>query len=661
MANPQVGDPIQLSKEQRTALGHACQELVITLEDENRDLITDKPIHREWYDATPDVQMRTFPWEGASNLVVPFIRTMADSLIARAVLTTFSTNKLWVGSSENAFFRSRLDSWFDFLNYGARHGYDCFQPLHDLITEMYIHGHGVIQQVWENSYREVVAPNAKRPTTVSLGQGPKMRFWPSEHCLYDRELPISEAEAIALQNNMSWGKLVRTARMCGWDLDEVEAIEGQQGLEGSAAQVREQRREQLGLEHQRDFRLEPHDIREVWLDWPLFKSMSRQFEDIKTVSVGDHSQKAITVPIIVTLHRKTARVLHAVYNPYLLPEWPFYECRYRNTDSRGLAKILEHIQRGLTTILNQSIDSITFANSVKLATRDHNLLSRPFQPNQFLYTEDIEGLRELGAQKQVFPDATVMQVLQAMGERVGGQSDPNFGRETRMGGHPQPATNYLGQQAASQALNTLPMKSLRQAIGKMGEHRSIMYQQFEKNRGGWLAKVFDEGDAEQIWEILNDTQIITGKIRFDVHALSELHNPDAERQKTILIDQVYTNYVTQVAKMLEVIENPQTQQMPQLRQHLITAITAKGETLQRFLEASDVDNIETYIYNLQEAQNGDLRNLAQLVASVRGAGPAAAAAGPAGPIPGGGLALVPGGAGEGQETGARSRGSDSLY
>ena len=218
------------------------------LEASNHDMIEDKPVHREWYNATPDVPVRSKPWYGASNLVIPFIRTMADSLIARAVLTTFSTNKLWIGSSENEFYRERLTNWFNFLNYGARHGYDCFEPIHDFITELYIHGHAVIQQVWDDTQREVVAPNAKTPTAVSLGRGPRMRFWPSEHCLFDRENPISEAELIVLQNNMSWGKLTAQGRLGGWNMEAIEQIKDQQGLEGSAAQVREQRRVHLGLQ-----------------------------------------------------------------------------------------------------------------------------------------------------------------------------------------------------------------------------------------------------------------------------------------------------------------------------------------------------------------------------------------------------------------------------
>ncbi|OGR29713.1 MAG: hypothetical protein A2139_02395 [Desulfobacca sp. RBG_16_60_12] len=654
---PGPGDSIDFTTEQRTLLGQAVLELVVSLEAENADLIADKPIHRDWYNAVPDVSVRSSPWPGASNLVIPFIRTMADSLIARAVLTTFATNKLWTGSSENDFFRDRLDSWFDFLNYGARHGFDTFEPIHDWITEMYIHGHGVLQQVWDDSQRYIVPPNATKPVRVSLGRGPRLRFCPSEYTLYDRENPIAEAEVISIQNNMSWARLTRQAQLSGWDEDCVGKVEGQQGLEGSAAQVRDQRRSQLGLQRP-DSTREPHDVREVLLDWPLFKSLSRKFADIRSVSIGEHDVGAITTPIIVYLHRKTGEVLHAIHHPYLLPEWNFYECRYRNIDSRGLAKILEHSQRGMTTGANQAMDAVTFGNSIKAITRDNKLQSKPFTPNQWVITDDIEGFRELTGQKNVMPEMGMLQVLQAIGERVGGQSDPNFGRETRMGGHPQPATNFLGQQANSQVLNTLPMKSIRKALGKVGEHRTIMLQQFEKNQGGWIAKVFDADDAQQIMEVLTSDQVVSGQMRFDVHALSELHNPQEEMNLAINTYQLFTQYASNAAKFYEVAANPQAP--PDLKKLMYFSIEGMGEMVKKVLEAAGAEDAEEFVFRLQqggasgqsliEAVGPRVRELAQ------------GAAGPAqGAVSGTGLVPIPGGAGPAAAGAGGARGRDIPY
>ena len=664
---PRPGDPIDLTSEQRTSLGQAVQELVQFLEAENHDLIADKPIMRDWYNAVPDVPVRSHPWPGASNLVVPFIRTMADSLIARAVLTTFQSNKLWAGSSENDFYRDRLDSWFDFLNYGARHGFDTFEPIHDLVTEMYIHGHGVVQQVWEDSQRYVIPPNAKKPVKVSLGRGPKLQFWPSEYILYNRENPISEAEVISCQNNMSWAKLTREAQISGWNEEAVSEVEDQQGLEGSSAQVRAQRRHQLGLEQQSaDQRMEPHDVREVLLDWPLFKSLSRRFADIKSVSVGQHDSDAITTPIIVYLHRKTGKVLHAIHHPYLLPEWNFYECRYRNTDSRGLAKILEHMQRGMTTVANQNIDAITFANSYKFIARDTKLATKPMTPNQPVITDDIEGIKVLTSQGAVMPGTAVLQYLQATGERVGGQSDPNFGRETRMGGHPQPATNFLGQQANSQVLNTLPMKSLRKAISKIGEHRTILLQQFEKNASGWIAEAFDENTAAEILEVLDSEQVVSGQMRFDVHALSEVHNPEQEMSTAINSYQLFVQYITHSAQFMEVVmklkQDPQEQaRIANEMGNLITSsIDGMGKMVTKILESAGAEDAEEFVYRLKEA-GADGQDLIR-AAGQRLGGLAEDQNGAAqGPVPGPGLAALPGGAGPLAAGAARAGRSDQPY
>jgi hypothetical protein len=192
----------------------------------------------------------------------------------------------------------------------------------------------------------------------------------------------------------------------------------------------------------------------------------------------------------------------------------------------------------------------------------------------------------------------------------------------------------------------------------MGEHRTILYQQFEENKDGWINTVFDDNDGDQIWEALSSDQVVTGQIRFDVHALSELHNPDAERQKTILIDQVYTNYITTVAKMLELKNNPKASE--EQRALMDQAVAAKGDMIRRILESSDIDNIEDYVFELQEVQNGDLNQLRQLIAGIRD--PAQIAAGGAeGSVRGGGLAALPGGGGTGTGSTGRANGGDQLF
>ena len=122
----------------------------------------------------------------------------------------------------------------------------------------------------------------------------------------------------------------------------------------------------------------------------------------------------------------------------------------------------------------------------------------------------------------------------------------------------------------------------------------------------------------------------------------------------MLIDQVYTNYAIQVAKFIETASNPQVP--APMKAHLMQVIENKGKSLAKFLEASDVDEIEEFIFNLKEAQGGNINGLQQL-----GAGDPNQAAGPEGPVQRGGLEAISGGGGAGPRRTPRAGGIDSLY
>jgi hypothetical protein len=195
-------------------------------------------------------------------------------------------------------------------------------------------------------------------------------------------------------------------------------------------------------------------------------------------------------------------------------------------------------------------------------------------------------------------------------------------------------------------------------LGKVAEHRTILYQQFEKNRGGWIGHTFDEDDAQDIIDVLSDDKVVTGQMRFDIFAISEMHNPDAERQKAILIDQVYTNYVTQCAKFIEVASNPKAPEP--MKRLMVEAIESKGKSLAKFLESSDVDEVEAFVFELQEKQNGDIRGLLAIGERLRAAAQDQGG-GAEGPVRGAGLAALPGGAGEAEAAPARQGGGDALF
>ncbi len=612
------GDKVQLSEPQRTALGRQCRDLCQDLEQQHSVFIRNIGTWWKWYNAEPDVARRSTPWHGSSNIVVPFIRSQADSLASRAILTVFNGSKLWHnGPIENQFFKDRADPFLDYMNRSANTPFNTFNAGEAAITEQYVIGEAVLYQRHVRRERYIVPPrNPGAPVKVSYGESVELLHTPREQCLWPRGVPIREAEVIARQVYLSPIELVRQAKLDNWDPGATERALGQRGIEGPTESTYRERQASMGAHTDAGGQFEPHDIRELWLDWKLFRNLDgmggvAKINRILDADVGDE----VTVPVIVTLHRITGEVLNATYSPYLTPGWPFYELHYRKLSgpgngSHGIAKIGEHIQRGLSTIINQSVDAVTLNNSLKAFTTDRDLANRTWVPNTMTLVKSFDSLQFENTGTPVQPDIAVANMLQAMGERAIGQSDPNLGRETRLGGHPQPATNFLGLLEQAQILNTRPMKSIRSAFSAMGEDRAMMFQQFERNAGGWIGSTFDPDDAQKIMEVLSAPMPAPGQLPFDLRAMSELHNPDAERKKSLLVYQVTKDYYATLMKFVEVAANPQIQ--PPMKKVAARAVFAMGDSMKRFLENSDIDEVEQYVIQAQSQQQADTAQLGRV-------------------------------------------------
>jgi hypothetical protein len=602
-ASIQPGDPIPLDAGQLDALGSQCLDLTQDLESSHATYISDVSVWWDWYNAVPDVTTRSRPWPMASNMVVPFIRSQADSLSSRAILSLFSSKRTWDMETENEFLAPRKAPITTFINNSARKPFEIFQALESSVTEQYVIGEAVFGQRWSSRQRHIVPPRGNKPITLGVGQGPEFYHRPREQWMWQRDLPLQQSEVVSEQAFMSESQIIRMGQLGDesqrWNRQSIEAASGERGIRGPVHEVRMAKLKNQGITPNQTSLLEPHDVRSLSLDWSLFSSLSKMKNLTKVTHILDQEVEDITVPAVVIFHRSTGKVFRAYYSPYLIDGWPAYELHYRKQSgqgqgSPGVAKIGEHIQRGLTTMANQSIDAVTMANALKLLTSDKKLANQPLVPNQIALVDDVNSVKELTSQKSVFPDIAIMNLLQAMGERTIGQSDPLLGRESRSGGHPSPATNFLGMLEQSQILNTRPMKSVRVALSQAGEHRATFYQQFEKNRGDWITRRFGERDAEPILEWLRSGVPAAGLADFDVHALSEIHNPQEERSKALAVDQLTTNYYIKITKFMEVLANPQAP--PFIKDAARQAVEVSGLTLTKFLEASDIDEVEADVY-----------------------------------------------------------------
>ena len=616
MSDAQIvpGQRIRFSSDDLEMLGRKLSDLIDELEDQHSPYIDNIAKWWDWYDAKPLATKRSDPWEGASNVVVPLIKVHTDAITARFVNTIFATSDVWSGKNKNDEAKEFVPHVVDWLNYaGDDNEFDLFLPTYDMIGEAVPIGSAVNAINWVARRRQVFMPGRggkPKPVSVEISRGPVIENIPREQILWQPDRPIHQSDIIVRQSLMTWGELVRMVQLADWDEEQVEASKGKFNVDLSrSSRVRKDRARTAGLrEEALAYRV--HDIREVHVEWPILKGMGIE-------APGKQDTKTISVPLVITLHKGSRRIFRVIAKPYFTRDQTFYEFQFRKNprraNSAGVAKMLQHMQIAITTMVNQSIDVVTLANSVVGITNDRKMLSQEFRPNKLFYTSDpVANFVPINLQKGIVPDVTLINLVSAFSERLTGINDPSLGREVRMGGHPSPATSTLTMLQESKEVFRASMKMIRREMSRMAEDIATLYQQFESGTDGKIERAIGRVDAQKVKRWLFPTEFpIGGNIGFDLRAISETMNPEQERQKAVLVSQLTANYFSRVMQALQVAGQAQAQVQqgldPKIAQAMTEAaggsIRALTESHKRFLESSDVDNIEAFLFQLQESNN----------------------------------------------------------
>ena len=306
----------------------------------------------------------------------------------------------------------------------------------------------------------------------------------------------------------------------------------------------------------------------------------------------------------------------------------------------GLAKKLEHMQRSMTTSLNQAHDARTRANAVWGKTKRKDYLNRPLDPSSLIYDPDMNSFEAFNLPTATFDDMRLMTAVNTIAERQTGISDPAMGRDTRQGGHPSPAASTLALLDRTELMQGTTRELIRTQYGRIGEAVASLYQQFETNEDGKLQRVLGDVDAQKVEEFLFPQDPVSGTLIFDVSAMSGTNNPDQDMKRAILISQMTHNYWITVIRGLSFLENPQVG--PIVKQGVIEGIRASTKSHLKFLEAGDVDDLERFVLSLAENEKSGTDDLRE--ATERASEIAQARLGPGQPGVGGSGDMVPGGA-----------------
>lgn len=633
------GQALALSPEDRDKLAAELCDLITDLEQQHRLRLLNYQTYWNWYMARPATERRTDPWEGASNIVVPVIRVSSDAVAARYYNALTATGRLFMGTTQNDEFEPYVQPVTDFINYATRVEFDMYGALRDGILEMVVTGVGLWALRWEQQQATVFVPGTKsnRRLKVTVRRSPVLEHVPGERLLWDTNHSITDAPVVIRQAFLTYADMLRMTHDGYWDEEAVEKTAGASvlGSQLPSVQVYNRRRQATGVPtEQAPDPYQPHDIREVHLDYPFLRSL--KLSSLRNIEPEDDQ-----LPIVVTLHEQSRQLLRVIAKPYYLVGNPFYGAYFRKVpgpgDTPGMARLLHPIQHGASVLTNQSIDAVTFANSITGVTNDPKLIEQRTTPNRWLFAEPGSA-SPFNLSKAIQPDIAILNTLLAMGERVAGVSDPQLGREVRMGGHPAPATSTMALLSESNKLYAMGLQEVRRVVSRMGIDIATLYQQFETNVDGHITRAIGQADGRVVQEWLMPTEHpIFGNLELDLAALSETLNPEAARNTAMMLDQVTTNYYARVLQFLQVMSNPQVP--PMARVAAGKGIEALGQTYTRVLQMSDIDQIEKFTFDLEEGARraATAIQLAQQSAAPVAGPPTGAGAAPPGGLPGPGM------------------------
>jgi hypothetical protein len=658
------GQEVRISDEKKRLLAGELLAITKDLEDDHSLLFSN--IETWWtnYEGIARQKVKNFPFRGASNVIVPLIQAQVNAHVADNWNAIYSSgSRIWTTTQENQGNETMAKNVGRYINWQADNNDFNFKPqVYSNLLESAAIGCSVIAANWRHDERWLYTrgkdrrPQAQR---VSFARGPILESVPREQMLWDTQYLVAEAPIVIREFAMSWYAIAHAAHSDPkktWDLDAIEKIRDQGGAAGPSANVRARKQEHDSRTTTIRRKNSDHDVREIRIDWPILNAIGITGQDLATPF--DAKANTPHVPIVVTLHRKTGLILRIIAEPYFLPYKPFFDVYYQRRANRGhgvgLAKKIEGMQAAATTIFNQQIDMQTRANSVWAKTNDPKLMGRPIDPSSPIYDPSMQSFEPIALPSPAFSNIQLLSEVQGFAERLTGNSDPSFGKDTTAGGHPTPATStqlLLGQ---SQKLSSPNRDMIGEAYSRMGQCVAMLDQQFESDPVK-LQQVLGDRDAESVMEFLFPTEAIPGRYRFSVTGLSRALNPDAEMQRAVMVGQMNQNYWAGTVKATEAMAMLfQAPLPPQVKEFMIHSyvqwIEANTEQHSDFLEAANVDDIERFTIDFERAENRSVEVLRDFAGRAR----ELAQAGVGAPQPGVGGAQ--GGAAAGAGGASRARG-----
>lgn len=612
-----------------------AQDLLWYLIQEIRRCQGDRgPLEQQWmtwealYRARPAEAFKNFPFDGASNLVVPVAATDIDTLVARLMGMLFDSGGLWATEALRPELTDFAPAVTDFFRWAEINEIKPYRAVGNWLIELHKLGTGVMKERYVREMKKVYewreqanGQTWQQQAVIMLKDHPTLDHVRLNDFFIPAGFPlIQNSPWVAERVRLTWMQFMARVKAGIYSgADQVGAyffnppINQVQQVMDNISNYRASVNQQM-------------ELYEFWLDFDID---------------NDGWDEAL----VCTIHLPSQTYVRLDFNPFFNQEKPYTSsCFMPDVNSFygiGLCEMLDGFQEEITTMHNQRIDSGTVANSAMYAVRRDN---KNIKENEPVYPAKIWRVNDpktdivrlpLGAGDAISGSIELEQATRAEATRRTGVNDYVQGNNSPDIGY---GAAYTTQQMLANSSKRLgeTLRQIRNGLSESGTRLLELYQQFNPRGKPFVA--LGQRDGQLVDVILQmPLDLIRKGLKVTITAIDAETSKDAQIRTTTIVFQSLQQYYMNYLQMLSMAANPQMP--PVIQQVALHAAEGSSILMKRLLELYDIKNYDQLLPELQggmDAQRQAQANIAAILQSGQ------IAAQQAGPQPGaGGLAQGP--------------------
>lgn len=531
------------------------------------------------YWAEPTNKVATFPFRGASTLVIPLTAIAVEAVHARTMTTLFAMNQLVSTTPRNPMWTDAARPVEQFMNNEFIREMDARMKLDSSILELEKFGTGIAKVGYENVVRKAVRINA-------IGE--------------EEEVPITIRRGACL-SPVSYGRFLmpfsstdpQTSPWVGEEHEQTPFVV--KILEDSGffykgtydrlkSWVNTQNRSTTGVERKfEESQAGLEDRTPVWpntLDW------------VELWLGFDVDDDDITEEICVHYHRGLKDVIAVRYNTFDDLHRPYRYGNYFPVEHRwtgvGICKQNDQFQREITIQHRQRLDNATVANMrmFKVSKLSGYGPGEPIFPGKMWFVDDmthIESIEMGDVRQSAFSDE---QASLMYSQQRSGVNETTLGMPQQ--GTPGTATGDLARIQEGAKKFDYAFSNIKHFTSSLIVDTACIIQQYGPRRIEYFNTV-ENGDLVLAF-FQQPVELIRHNLLIELNATGSQQNKVLDRQSWVQIGAMLQQYYTGMIQLAQMTGNGQ----------LIQYISQKGlvagtEAMRQALETFDLRNVERMV------------------------------------------------------------------